>query len=125
MARADGTAAVLATVRAALRPVDAGSGRVRTRDAVADELRVAAARLRAWGGRATEAATLLEARVSGLTAYLDDLAWIIHENIHRIGLPADGVLVGSQSPLWTPKPALWPLQPVYRGGCSAKCGQFG
>ncbi len=55
----------------------------------------------------------------------DVLAWIIHENIHRIGLAADGVLAGSQSPLWTPKSALWPLQPVYRGGCSAKCGQFG
>ena len=51
------------------------------------------------------------------------LAWIIHENIHRIGLVADGGLTGSQSPLWTPKSALWPLLPVYRGGCSAKCGQ--
>jgi len=51
------------------------------------------------------------------------LAWIIHENIHRIGLVADGGLAGSQSPLWTPKSALRPLQPVYRGGCSARCGQ--
>jgi len=73
MARADGTAAVLATVRAVLRPVDAVSGQVRTHDAVASDLRMAAARLREWGGRATEAATLLEARASGLTAYLDDL----------------------------------------------------
>jgi len=52
-----------------------------------------------------------------------DLAWIIHENIHRIGLVADGGLAGSQSPLWTPKSALRPLLPVYRGGCSAKCSQ--
>ncbi len=44
------------------------------------------------------------------------LAWIIHENIHRIGLVADGGLAGSQSPLWAPKSALRPLQPVYRGG---------
>ncbi len=73
MARADGTAAVLATVREALRPVDPASGQVRTRDAVAGDLRVAAARLRELGGRATEAATLVEARVPGLTAYLDDL----------------------------------------------------
>ena len=51
------------------------------------------------------------------------LAWIIHENIHRIGLAADGGLVGSKSPLWTPKAALRPLLPVYRGGCSARCGQ--
>jgi len=51
------------------------------------------------------------------------LAWIIHENIHRIGLVADGGLAGSQSPLWTPKSALRPLLPVYRGECSAKCGQ--
>ncbi|MCA1599269.1 MAG: hypothetical protein LC769_09690, partial [Chloroflexi bacterium] len=63
MARADGTAGVLATVRAVLRPVDAVSGQVGTRDAVASDLRMAAARLREWGGRATEAATLLEARV--------------------------------------------------------------
>jgi len=46
----------------------------------------------------------------------EDLAWIIHENIHRIGLVADGGLAGSQSPLWAPKSALRPLQPVYRGG---------
>ncbi len=51
------------------------------------------------------------------------LAWIIHENIHRIGLVADGGLVGSQSPLWTPKSALRPLQPVYKGGCSTRCDQ--
>jgi len=53
------------------------------------------------------------------------LAWIIHENIHRIGLAADGGFAGSQSPLWTPKSALRPLLPVYRGECSAKCGQSG
>jgi len=73
MARADGTAAVLTTVRAALRPVDAISGQVRTRDAVADDVRAAAARLRDLGGRATEAAILLDTRMPGLTAYLDDL----------------------------------------------------
>lgn len=41
MARFDGTSEVLATVREALRPVDAASGQVRTRDAVADDLRAA------------------------------------------------------------------------------------
>ncbi len=73
MVRADGTAWVLAAVREALRPVDPASGRVRTRDAVAGDLRAAAALLRALDGRATEAATLLEARTAGLTAYLADL----------------------------------------------------
>ena len=71
--RADETADILAVVRAALRPVDPASGQVRTRVAVDTDLRAAAARLRALGGRATEAATLLEARTPGLTAYLDDL----------------------------------------------------
>ncbi len=41
MARFDGTSEVLATVREALRPVDAASGQVRTRDAVDDDLRAA------------------------------------------------------------------------------------
>jgi len=77
MARADGVAWVLAAlrdaVRDALRPVDPATGRVRTRDAVAGDLRAAAALLRELRGRATEAATLLEQRVAGLTAYLADL----------------------------------------------------
>jgi len=51
------------------------------------------------------------------------LAWIIHENIHRIGLAANGGLAGSQSARWTPKTALQALQPVYRGGCSTRYGQ--
>ncbi len=66
---------------------------------------------------------------AGITGAFDEaatqLAWIIHENIHRIGLAADGGFAGSQSPLWTPKSALRPLLPVYRGECSAKCGQSG
>ena len=73
MARADGVAWVLAALRDALRPVDPATGRVRTRDAVAGNLRAAAALLRERGRRATEAATLLEQRVAGLTAYLADL----------------------------------------------------
>jgi len=41
------------------------------------------------------------------------LAWIIHENIHRIGLAADRSSVGSYSPLLVPKLALRPLQAPY------------
>jgi hypothetical protein len=50
MARADGVAWVLAALRDALRPVDPATGRVRTRDAVAGDLRAAAALLRELGG---------------------------------------------------------------------------
>jgi len=39
-------------------------------------------------------------------SHLDTLAWIIHENIHRIGLAADRSSVGSYSPLLVPKSAL-------------------
>ncbi len=73
MARADGAATVLAAVREALRPVVAADGRVRTAAEVGGDLETAADLLRAAGGRATEAATLLEHRAVGLTAYLTDL----------------------------------------------------
>jgi len=61
--------------------------------------------------------------VLALEARTKPLAWIIHENIHRIGLAANGGLAGSQSARWTPKTALQALQPVYRGGCSTRYGQ--
>jgi hypothetical protein len=71
--RADGTALVLTLVRAALRPVDPGTGRVRRAAEVQTELHAAAGLLRELGGRATAAATLLAQRAAGLVAYLDDL----------------------------------------------------
>jgi len=38
------------------------------------------------------------------------LAWIIHENIYRNGLAADGGFRRPQSPLWVPKSVLEPIQ---------------
>jgi len=73
MARADGARTVLAAVREALRPVVAADGRVRSGAEVGGDLETAASLLRAVGGRATEAATLLEHRAVGLSAYLTDL----------------------------------------------------
>jgi len=72
LARADGTATVLAAVREALRPVTAADGRVRPATEVRGDRETAAGLLRAAGGRATEAATLREHRTVGLTAYLTD-----------------------------------------------------
>jgi hypothetical protein len=66
--RADDTAVVLAAVREALRPVDARTGQVRAPDAVAAELVAAAELLRAAGGRAVDAARVLEQRRAGLLA---------------------------------------------------------
>jgi hypothetical protein len=71
--RADATAWVLAAVRDALRPVDPRTGRVRQASAVAADLQTAATLLREVGGRATSAATLLDGRAAGLSAYLTDL----------------------------------------------------
>ena len=38
-----------------------------------------------------------------------ELAWIIHENIYRNGLAADGGFRKPQSPLWVPKSVLEPI----------------
>ncbi len=38
------------------------------------------------------------------------LAWIIHENIYRNGLAAEGGFRRPQSPLWVPKSVLEPIQ---------------
>jgi len=38
------------------------------------------------------------------------LAWIIHENIYRNGLAADGGFRRPQNPLWLPKSVLEPIQ---------------
>jgi hypothetical protein len=74
IARADGAATVLGWVREALRPVEAVSGRVRRAAEVVADVRAAAALLRELGGRAVDAATLLDERAAGLAGYLEDLA---------------------------------------------------
>ena len=66
--RADGTGVVLAAVREALRPLDAQTGQVRAPERVRADLAAAAAVLRELGGRAADAATLLERRQAGLLA---------------------------------------------------------
>jgi hypothetical protein len=71
--RADATAVVLAAVREVLRPVDARTGQVRQPETVAAELAAAAALLREAGGRAVDAATLLDHRGAGLVASLTAL----------------------------------------------------
>jgi len=71
--RADGVAIVLAAVREILPPVDRTTGRLHRSDEVHAELVAAVALLRDLGGRATEAASLLEHRAPGLVAYFDPL----------------------------------------------------
>ena len=71
--RADGTLIVLAAVREILPPLERRTGRLHRSEAVAADLRAAAALLRELGGRATDAATMLEQRAAGLVAYLVDL----------------------------------------------------
>jgi hypothetical protein len=71
--RADGVAVVLEQVRDALPPVEARTGQLRRAAPVAAELGAAAALLRESGGRAAEAAALLDQRTAGLVAYLEDL----------------------------------------------------
>jgi len=64
---------VYAAGQPVLEVVEPRNGRVRTGAEVRADLEAAATLLRAAGGRATEAATLLEHRAVGLTAYLADL----------------------------------------------------
>jgi hypothetical protein len=71
--RADGVAIVLAAVREILPPVDRTSGRLHRSDGVRADLGAAVALLRDLGGRATEAASLLEHRAPGLVAYFAPL----------------------------------------------------
>jgi hypothetical protein len=71
--RADGVAIVLAAVREILPPVDRTTGRLHRSDGVRADLGAAVALLRDLGGRATEAASLLEHRVPGLVAYFAPL----------------------------------------------------
>jgi len=71
--RADGVAALMELVRDLLRPVEARTGQLRRAAPLAAERGAAAALLRELGGRAVEAATLLEQRAAGLVAYLEDL----------------------------------------------------
>ena len=115
--RADGVAYLVSAVGQVLRPVEASTGRVRRAADVAGDLAVAASLLREVGGRAHEAATLLEERTAGLVGYLDDLdrtlatpraalgdavvtflAWAWH---HRHGL---GLRDAAEA--WPPAPAL-------------------
>ncbi len=70
VARADDAATALAAVREALRPLDPRTGRVRPPDAAAADLEAAAALLREVGGRAADAAGLLDHRRTGLVASL-------------------------------------------------------
>jgi hypothetical protein len=77
--RADGVATVLGWVRAALRPIEATTGQVRSAAAVVAELGAAASLLRELGGRASTAAGWLEPRAAGLVGYLDDLASALAE----------------------------------------------
>jgi hypothetical protein len=71
--RADGVAYLVGGVSQALRPVEATTGRVHQAADVAGDLAAAASLLRELGGRASEAATVLEERTAGLVGYLDDL----------------------------------------------------
>jgi len=71
--RADGATVALAAVREALRPLDAQTGQVRAPDTVGADLTAAAALLRELGGRAVDAAKLLEQRQAGLLASLTAL----------------------------------------------------
>ena len=71
--RADGAAVVLAAVREVLCPLEARTGQVRAPDTVRAELAAAAALLREVGGRAVDAAQLLEQRQAGLLASLTAL----------------------------------------------------
>jgi hypothetical protein len=71
--RADGAALLLPIVCEGLRPLDGATGRVRRPAAVRADLTAAAALLRELGGRAADAATLLERRADGLVAALTAL----------------------------------------------------
>lgn len=71
--RADGAAILVAAVRQGLRPVDPRTGRVRRAEEARADLDAAAELLRELGGRAVEAATILEQRGAGLVAYLEQL----------------------------------------------------
>lgn len=73
IARADGVAYLVGVVSQLLRPVAATTGRVHRAAEVAGDLAAAASLLRELGGRASEAATVLEERTTGLVGYLDDL----------------------------------------------------
>jgi hypothetical protein len=66
--RADDTTVVLLAVRESLRPLDPRTGRVRVPDTVSADLAAAAALLREVGGRAVDAAALLEHRGAALVA---------------------------------------------------------
>ena len=87
--RADGVAIVLAAVREILPPVDRTTGRLHRSDGVHADLVAAGALLRELGGRATEAASLLEHRAPGLVAYFAPLEAQLGEP--RAVLGEDGV----------------------------------
>jgi hypothetical protein len=71
--RADGAAIIVAAVREVLHPLDVETGRVHRAEEVKADLGAAASLLRELGGRAVEAAAILEQRATGLTAYLVEL----------------------------------------------------
>ncbi len=71
--RADGAAIIVAAVREVLHPLDVQTARAHRAEEVKADLDVAASLLRELGGRAVEAAAILEQRGAGLTAYLVEL----------------------------------------------------
>lgn len=71
--RADSIAIIVGAVRETLRPLDDHTGRVHRAEEVKADLGAAASLLRELGGRAVEAAAILEQRATGLTAYLVEL----------------------------------------------------
>lgn len=123
--RADDAAWVLSVVRDVLRPVDPRSGQVRRAAAVAADLHTAAALLRESGGRATAAATLLDARAAGLSVYLRDL----HDALAGPRAVLDAEDLGLVAWAWQHRQGLglsdaaeaWPQRPaVARQGWAAR-----
>ncbi|HEX5504445.1 MAG TPA: hypothetical protein VFW96_17610 [Thermomicrobiales bacterium] len=114
--RADDTAVVLATVRECLRPLDPRTGSVRAPAAVAADLAAAAALLREVGGRALDAAALLEHRSAALVASQRGLHAALAGPRAVLDEPTVAFLAWSwqhRAALGLPDAALaWPTQPT-------------
>jgi hypothetical protein len=114
--RADGATSLLGAVREVLRPLDAETGRVRRPAAVRADLAAAAALLRDLGGRAMDAATLLERRADGLIAAVTALDAALAEPRAMVGEAGVTFLAWA----WQHRDALglrdaaeaWPLAPA-------------
>jgi hypothetical protein len=114
--RADGAALVVTAVREVLRPLDVQTGQVRAPDTVGADLAAAAALLRELGGRAVDAAKLLEQRQAGLLASLTALQAALTAPRAVLDEPALAVVAWA----WQHRTALglgdaaeaWPAQPT-------------